>query len=291
MDKRKLIAAGFVVALFIFSGFFLTDYARRAEPAEDGRIAWLKGTVIAHRGLHDHNVNIPENSISAFAGAIEKGYIIEMDVSLTKDKKLVVFHDKKLKRLFGLDRYLKDISYEELSKQKLPNSNETVLLFGEVLNFVDGKVPLLIEIKNEGKAGEMESMVYDQLKNYKGKYAIQSFNPYTLKWFRMNAPEVLRGQLSGSFIISDYEVEYAGTTRLPGHKRFLLKNLLLNFESRPNFIAYEVNNTSDKRIKSLKKLGAPVLGWTIKEQAMYEKAKYEYDNLIVDIAELGSINY
>lgn len=287
MDKRKLITAGFVVALFIFSGFFLTDYARRVEPAEDDRTAWLKGKIIAHRGLHDNNVNIPENSISAFAAATEKGYIIELDVSLTKDKKLVVFHDKKLKRLFELDRYLKDISYGELSRLRLPNSNETVPLFGEVLNFVGGKVPLLIEIKNEGKVGEMESMVYDQLKNYKGKYAIQSFNPYTLKWFRMNAPEVLRGQLSGSFIISDYEVEYAGTTRLPGHKRFLLKNMLFNFESRPNFIAYEVNNTSDKRIKSLKKLGVPVLGWTIKEQTMYEKVKNEYDNLIVDIAAIG----
>jgi glycerophosphoryl diester phosphodiesterase len=252
------------------------------EVSDDTDRAWLQSTLIAHRGLHDGNHNIPENSMPAFKGAMEKGYIIELDVAMTKDKQLVVYHDKKLRRGLGLDHDLHDLSYAELSKYKLFSSAETIPLFHEVLAFVDGKVPLLIEIKNEGKVGKMESLLYEELKAYQGQYAIQSFNPYTLKWFRKNAPEVFRGQLAGNFVVSDYDVESAGTTRLPWYKRFLLKNMLLNFESRPHFISYEVNNTSDARLKAIKRLGVPLLGWTVKSQAEYDKFKTKLNNLIVD---------
>ncbi|NLY43165.1 MAG: glycerophosphodiester phosphodiesterase [Clostridiaceae bacterium] len=237
--------------------------------------------------MHDEKESIPENTISAFARAIEKGYIIELDVSMTKDKRLVVFHDKKLKRLFGIDSYLMDMNYEDLQKLEFPNSKGKIPLFRDVLDFVNGRVPLIIEIKNEGKVGEMESMVYEELKGYPGQYAVQSFNPFTLSWFRKNAPDVLRGQLSGSFIVSDYEAEYAGTTRLPWYKRFILSNLLLNFESRPHFIAYEINNTDVKTFKKLRKLKVPVLGWTVREIAEYEKVKDVCDNFITEIFELN----
>ncbi|MGI6575176.1 MAG: glycerophosphodiester phosphodiesterase family protein [bacterium] len=230
--------------------------------------------------------NIPENTIPAFARALENGYIIELDVAMTKDKEIVVFHDKKLKRLFGIDSYLADMSYEELQALKFADSEETIPLFSQVLTFINGKVPLLVEIKNEGNVGEMESLVYDLLQGYEGEYAIQSFNPFTVAWFKKNAPHVLRGQLSGSFIVSDYEVEYAGTSRLPWYKRFLLSNLLLNFASRPNFIAYEINNTDIKTLKNLKKLGVPILGWTVRERAEYEKIKDVCDNYITEIFDL-----
>ncbi|HBR35121.1 MAG TPA: glycerophosphodiester phosphodiesterase [Firmicutes bacterium] len=257
-----------------------TKLARKVSEHPDH--AWLQSTLIAHRGLHDGNHDIPENSMAAFKGAIEHNYIIELDVAMTKDRQLVVYHDKKLRRGLGIDHDLHDLPYAELSKYKLFNSAETIPLFREVLAFVDGKVPLLIEIKNEGKVGEMESLLYEELKEYQGQYAIQSFNPYTLKWFRKNAPAILRGQLAGSFVVSDYDVESAGTTRLPWYKRFLLKNMLLNFESRPHFISYEVNNTSDARLKAIKRWGLPLLGWTVKSQAEYDKFKPKFDNLIVD---------
>lgn len=98
-------------------------------------------------------------------------------------------------------------------------------------------------------------------------------------------PEVLRGQLVGSFIVSDYDVEYAGTTRLPWYKRVLLSNLLLNFTSRPHFIAYEVENVPIKTFASIKKLGVPILGWTIRDKDDYEKVKNYCDNIIVEIYE------
>ena len=95
-------------------------------------------------------------------------------------------------------------------------------------------------------------------------------------------PEVIRGQLARSFVVSDYEVEYAGTTRVPGYQKFLLENLLLNFLSRPHFIAYETNHATNARLRSLRNLGVPLLGWTIREKAEYEEAKGRFDNLIVD---------
>lgn len=277
---------GLVVILLTVGGISFIRFARGTEPVKDNRADWLTSTLIAHRGMHSEKENIPENTMSAFLRAMENGKTIELDVALTKDKKVVVFHDKKLKRLFGIDAYLQDLTFEELSKLKFPNSLETVPLFADVLTLIAGRVPLLIEIKNEGEVGELESMVYAQLKSYPGKYAIQSFNPFSLGWFRKNAPQVLRGQLSGSFLISDYEVEYAGTTRLPWYKRFLLSNLLLNFVSRPNFIAYEVDNTSVKTFKNLKKLGVPILGWTIRDKDQYQRLKNECDNFITEIFEL-----
>ncbi len=284
MIKNHKIIAGLIIILLFVGGIFLYDFARQAEPVDSTRTAWLTGKYIAHKGLH--NDKIPENTIAAFNQAIAKGYPIELDVSITKDKQLVVFHDKKLKRMFGINTYLKDTTYKQLAGLKFDNSNERVPLFSTVLAEVDGQVPLLIEIKNEGKVGEIEALIYKELKNYKGRYAIQAFNPYSVKWFRTNAPGVLRGQLSGSFIISDYEAEYQGTTRLPWHKRFLLSNLLLNFESRPNFIAYEVKYADHNKLAELKKLGVPVLGWTIQDQGTYQKVKSDCDNFIVDTVEL-----
>lgn len=277
-----IVAIVFVVILT--GALQMMGYARKAEASEDTE--WLTSTLIAHRGMHNAAENIPENSLAAFGKAIEKGYIIELDVSMTKDQKLVVYHDKKLKRLFGLDSYLIETDYKDLAQLTFPNSTEKIPLFSEVLEYVDGRVPLLIEIKNEGDVGVMESLINEELKNYSGVYAIQAFNPYTVGWFKKNAPEVLRGQLSGSFIVSDYDMEYAGTTRLPWYKKFLLSNLLLNFESRPNFIAYEVENIEVKTFKNIKKLGVPVLAWTIREEADYEKVKDICDNFIVEIFDL-----
>jgi len=284
--KKKILVAGIIIAVLLVGLYGLVGFATGVEPVEPERIAWLENTLIMHRGFHDNNQSLPENSLAAFAAAIEGGYIIELDVSMTKDKQLVVFHDKKLKRVFGVDKYLSEVTYEELSQYRLFDTEERVPLFSEVLDFVDGRVPLLIEIKNEGTVGEMERLVYLELQDYEGPYAIQSFNPFTLKWFRENAPEVLRGQLSGSFIVSDYEVEYAGTTRLPWYKKFLLKNMLLNFASRPNFISYEVTNVSPSTLKKLQRFEVPVLGWTVREPSVYEKAKDLVDNLVVEASAL-----
>ena len=284
MANNKWVIAVCILTALVICVLMLVNFARGAEPVTDERIDWITDSWIAHRGLHDDKN--PENTMAAFNAAIKKGYPIELDVTLTKDKQVIVFHDKKLKRLFGVDGYVNDMTYEQLAELQFPDSNERIPLLSSVLATVDGQVPLLIEIKNEGEVGDLERLVYEELKGYKGPYAVQSFNPYSLKWFRINAPTVLRGQLSGTFIVSDYEVECAGTTRLPWYKRFVLSNMLMNFESRPNFIAYEIGNDGYKSIKGLKKLGVPVLGWTVDSKSTYQRVKDECDNFIVDTFDL-----
>jgi len=286
MRKKRLIIAGISIMALGIVCLMLALFARGADPVDSSRTSWLKTAIIAHKGIHHDSQGIPENTIAAFGKATENNCAIELDVSLTKDNKLIVFHDRKLKRLFGIEDLTQDKTYAELEQLKFANSNEKIPLFSDALAFVDGRVPLIIEIKNEGKVGEMERMIYDMLKGYKGLYAVQSFNPYTLKWFRQNAPEVLRGQLSGSFVISAYEHEYAGTTILPWYKKFILSNLLLDFESKPNFIVYETENVSNNTLDDLKKLGVPVLGWTIDTKEEYNKVEKYFDNFVVETSYL-----
>ncbi|MBF7097373.1 glycerophosphodiester phosphodiesterase [Alkalibacter sp. M17DMB] len=269
--------------LILSLGFVgLKRYLRSVERLDYDEYGWLVNEKIAHRGIHDNNGKNPENSLKAFELAIEKGWPIELDVGLTSDEKVVVIHDKKLVRLLGLNKDLRDITYDELSKRKILKSDEIVPLLSDVLDLVNGKIPILIEIKSDGKAGKLEELLLVQLKSYKGKYAIQSFDPLSLKWFRDNSPEIVRGQLSGDFEINDYEKKYQGEPELPLYQKLLLRNLLLNFMSRPNFIAYQISGTSFDFIRKIKRLGVPVLGWTVKDKIQYEKVKGLFDNIITD---------
>jgi len=284
MPKTRLLLTGIIIIILV-GVYYISQLPKMVTVMAPTDLSFLYHPLIAHRGLHDNNKQIPENSMAAFENAIEKGYAIELDVVMTKDQQLVVYHDKKLRRGLGVDQYLSELTFAELSTYKIFGSEQTIPLFRDVLSLVAGRVPLLIEVKNEGKVGEMERLLYAELQGYPGPYAIQSFNPFTLQWFRKNAPEVIRGQLAGSFQVSDYDVEYAGTTRLPWYKKVLLENMLLNFISQPHFIAYEIENLSPAKLKRLKKLGVPLLGWTVKNKAEYANFKENVDNLIVEMIE------
>ena len=127
---------------------------------EDIFKSWLVEIPIAHRGLHDKNT--PENSLAAFSKAIEKGFAIELDVQLLSDDTVVVFHDTSLSRMTGNDGYIKFLNKNDLKVLKLKGTKEHIPTFEEVLNLVDGKTPLLIEIKNSStKVGKLEQKVVD----------------------------------------------------------------------------------------------------------------------------------
>ena len=143
--------------------------------------SWLVNTYIAHKGLHDEES--PENSLSAFQKAIDKNYAIELDVRLLSDNTVVVFHDEKISRMTSGDKYVNSLTKEELKDYPLLNSKEVIPTFEEVLNLVNGQVPILIEIKNDGNVGDLEKQVLKLLKEYNGEFAVQSFNPYTIEWF------------------------------------------------------------------------------------------------------------
>ncbi len=231
--------------------------------------SWLVETPIAHRGLHDKDH--PENSISAFGRAIDEGYPIELDVQLLADGTVVVFHDDCLSRLTDNDGYIKFLNKSDLDILTLKNSKEKIPTFDEVLTFVNGKVPLLIEIKNQGKVGELEKKVIDYLKDYKGEYAVQSFNPYVLEYFAKHAPEIIRGQLAGFF----------RGEKLSFIKKYALKRMMLNKKiSKPNFISYEAKRVPNRFVRRYKKL--PLLVWTITSQSEYLKVVKYCDNVIFE---------
>lgn len=228
---------------------------------------WLTDTYIAHRGLW--NEFCPENSLSAFKNAIEKNYAIEIDVQLLKDGNVIVFHDNNFNRVLEIDKYVSNSTLEEIKKYTFKNSFETIPTLKEVLDFVNGQVPLLIEIKNSLKVGELEKATWEILKEYKGEYAIQSFNPYSLAWFKEHAPNVIRGQLSSFF----------KGEKLSFIKKTLLKKLKLNKVSCPHFISYNAENIPNKY---LKKCDLPILAWTIRTQDEYMKVIKYVDNIIFE---------
>ena len=228
---------------------------------------FLTKNLISHRGIHD-NIKVYENTLESFKLALKKKYIIELDIHLTIDNKIIVFHDYNTKRITNIDKVVEKSTYQELNNQKILH----IPTLDEVLSLVNGKVPLLIEIKQKSKVGPLEENLMNILKNYQGEYAIQSFNIQTLYWFRKNHPEILRGQLS-------YNYQKVKMNIL---LKKLLKNMIFNFLTKPNFISYKYNELSSKKIKKYKKKGITLLAWTINNKEDYNKYKKEYDNLICE---------
>lgn len=230
---------------------------------------FLCDNIIAHRGLHNIENGVIENSIEAFRYAIDKKYIIELDVHILKDDEIIVFHDDNLQRLTGVNKKVLDVSYDEIKELKLKNTNSYIPKLEEVLKLINGKVPILIEIKNFENVGKLEKKLLEILKAYKGMYAVQSFNPFCIYWFKKNAPNVLRGQLSSSMKNEKFL------------KKLVLKNMFFNFLTKPDFISYSVSDLNLNKIKKIRKKYI-LLGWTVRNKSDYEKLKKEYDNLICE---------
>ncbi len=232
--------------------------------------SWLVNKYIAHRGFHDEQS--PENSLSAFSKAIEHDYVIELDVHVIEDGTPVVFHDETLKRMTGQDGYIKHVkNVEDLKKLKLGNSNETIPTLQETLDLINGKTPIIVEIKDFKVNSYYEKSVYELLKNYQGDYAVMSFNPYTLKWFKENAPEVIRGQLSCFF----------KTAKLSLIKKYVLKRMKLNKKvSEPHFIAYKWDEIPNRFVKKYNNI--PLLAWPVPSQQSYMKIAKHCDNIIFE---------
>lgn len=228
---------------------------------------FLTNKMIAHRGLWDKES--PENSLGAFEKAIKKGYAIEFDVNPIEDGTPVVFHDSKMSRMTDKDRYIQNLSREELENTTLLNTKEKIPTLEETLKFVNGRTPLLIEIKGQEKIGELEKRVLELLVNYKGEYAIQSFNPYSLAWFYQNAPKIWRGQLSS----------YFKGVKLSLIKKAFLKRLATNKLAHFDFVSYDIKNLPNKFTKKLEK---PLLTWTVRNQEEYLKAVQFTDNVIFE---------
>ncbi len=235
-------------------------------------ISFLKDIPIAHRGLHDGNVlggDIPENSKKAFERAIERGYTIEMDVRLSKDNKIIVFHDDDLVRMTGVNGKVVDYTYEELQNFSLNKTEEKIMLFCDFLKLVDGKVPLLIELKDMPKKRGFVKMVYEELKGYNGKFAIQSFNPLYVRKIKKLDKTILRGQLATLIVPSN----------ISWFNSMVISKMLLNFITKPDFISFDIRGLPYKKARRKNTL---LLGWTIRTEEDYKKAVKYVDNIIFE---------
>lgn len=223
---------------------------------------------VAHRGLHDNLSEAPENSLKSFEKAVAAGYGIELDLQLSKDGQIVVFHDESLERVCGVEGDVLDYTYEELKNFPLLNSGERIPLFAEVLKLVDGRVPLIIEYKIVQHDLSVCALGDKMLREYKGAYVIESFHPFALRWYKKNNPSVVRGQLADRF--TD-KAEYRS------FQYFLLQNMLLNFITKPDFIAFNHENSGMwSRTLCHRLFCNPAVGWTIKTPGELEKARNKF---------------
>jgi len=224
---------------------------------------------IAHRGLH--NDIIPENSLQSFKDAVKNGFAIENDIHILKDDNVVVFHDDTLLRMCGVDKKIEDCTLEEINKLTLKNTSEKIPTLKECLDEVNGKVPLLIEFKclDINTCNRLCFKANEILKQYKGEYAIQSFYPFVLNWYKKNRPDVLRGQLASAFYKENLSKKLLGA-------------LLFNFIARPQFISYEHCFKINFFLKNCLLLGAYPVAWTYKNQDQINKTKDTFNNYIFD---------
>lgn len=211
------------------------------------------GRNIAHRGLHSGDSQVPENSLPAFHAAAEAGYGVELDLQMTKDGQVVVYHDDDLKRGCGVEGRVEDMSFHQLKELTLFGSEERIPLFSEALDTVGGRVPMIVELKSGGRNRELCQATLELLQAYDGDYCVESFDPEIVAWFRYNAPDILRGQLSS--------VPHKLRNHTSRVKAFLVGHLLTNFMARPHFVAYGLEK-KPLTVRLCEKMGAMNVCWT-----------------------------
>ena len=244
-----------IIVLILAALYVLALRGRRNHPLWSN----FRAQRFAHRGYHD-KPQIPENSLPAFRRAIGHGWGAELDVHLLKDGTLAVFHDSDLLRCTGQSGMIEDLTVQELKKLRLEGTEEQVPLFDEVLALFEDETPLIIELKSaNGNHFALTKAVCERLDSYRGVYCIESFDPFCLLDLKKLRPEACRGQLSMNFV-----KEPSG---LPFYKRVIAGNMLLNFLTRPDFIAYQYEDRAGLSPLLCRKLWhIQEVSWTIRRK-------------------------
>lgn len=235
------------------------------------------GPPLAHRAFHDVEAGRPENSRAAIRAAIAVGYGIEIDVQRSADGVAMVFHDYLLARLTGRAGAVQHITADELAATRLTGGDEGIPTLAEVLALVAGRVPLLIEIKDQDGAmgpdvGPLERAVAEALATYRGPVAVMSFNPHSVAAFGKAAPNVPRGLTSSAFLSEDWphlnERRLAALRGMPDIDRI-----------GASFISHDARDLANPRVAEMKAQGMPVLCWTIRSPAAETQAREIADNV------------
>ncbi len=256
-----IIAAAALSCLYVF-------LAKPCAGRKD-RMAEFAAAPIAHRGLHGVS---PENSLPAFGAAVRAGYGVELDVQLTADGVPVVFHDRSLKRICGVDMDLSECTFHDTRILRLSGTDEPIPTFLSALNVIDSDVPLIVEIKGGGDWRTCTDEACLMLAEYARKakadrragkekhgFCVESFDPRVLRRIRRRFPEMLRGQLSTSYRKDRGELLERGI------RAFMRTNLLCDFLSRPDFIAYGLTQRDQWGFRLARRMFRPVtVAWTVR---------------------------
>ncbi len=210
----------------------------------------------AHRGLHSRDMSVPENSLTAFDLAASAGYGIELDVQLSRDGQVVVFHDDTLDRVCGVSARVDELSFDELQELRLCGTDERIPLFSDVLATIRGRGPLIVELKTGRRNRELCEKTYALLSDYRGDVCVESFDPTIVAWFRFHARDLVRGQLAMP------ASRYDSSIKRP--MAFLLSRGLTNFLCRPQFMAYRIG-FKPLPVRLAERLGAMRVAWTSHE--------------------------
>lgn len=235
---------------------------------------------IAHRGFHDADNGIIENTPTAIQKAVYKGFAIEVDVQETADGEALVFHDYTLDRLAEGTGKVIDQPSKELVQVHMKTGTDKLWLLKNLFDLVDGKVPLVIEIKSlmrRDAQGDFVRHVTDQVAAYKGPACIKTFDPDMLSHAKNRNPSVLRG------IVADGAEPGPDYARYSRTDRFILRHILHAPRTRPHFISYGINDlpkAGPSLMHSLFKL--PIMTWTVRTQEQRAKASRFADQIVFE---------
>jgi glycerophosphoryl diester phosphodiesterase len=243
----------------------------KEEPMRD--FAWIKTSYIAHRGYHSADFAVPENTMKAFDLAIQKGFAIEFDVNLMKDGTLVVFHDGNLERMTGKPGKLIDLDYTDVRKLRIHDTQETIPTLKQVLDFVAGRVPLLIELKNHGENDKMCQNFMAIMDQYHGIWAVQSFHPFTVGWFKKHRPDVIRGQIAEYFLQDE---------DLKPSTKWLLKRMAFNLLNKPDFINYGLKYLPNAYVDRVKRRKICVIAYCARTRKELDYCRTYIDNAVFE---------
>lgn len=244
------------------------------QPAQtSSRTAFITARPIAHRGLHDHARGIVENTASAFAAAMANDYAIECDLQLTSDGEAVVFHDDNLERLTEGRGLVKEHTAREMKGLTIRNSTDRVQTLAELLQQVNGKVPLIIELKSHWDVDErLAARAIEVLKGYAGKHAIMSFDPDVVAAVRRFSPGTIRGIVAERAFDSYYD-------SLPLAKQLELRTFAHVARTRPDFVSFFFEELPWAPIDTLRAGGMPIITWTIRSPRQAWSARRHSDQI------------
>jgi glycerophosphoryl diester phosphodiesterase len=246
--------------------FGLADSALAPAP-DPRRIEGLARFPFAHRGLHGGGR--VENSRAAFEAAIAAGHGIELDVQASRDGEAIVFHDYELERLTGRAGAVADLSSRELAALSLTGA-DSIPTLRAILDLVDGRVPLLIEVKSPNRRIARLCRAVDRaLASYGGTVGVMSFNPEVGRWFRRNAPQVARGLV----------VTESGRKGTRGR----VERHLALWRASPDFLAYDIRDLPSPFASAQRRRGLPVFTWTVRTDAERAIAATEADQIIYEL--------